>query len=316
MKISGYYTPAQQKNLLRDILYENRNTQCVKKFEINTSGEIDEFRSCVPLTSYVDYVDLADKVSQTGSEDVMFPGKADYIALTSGTVTEKSNRFPKKLEILKRRTGIWILLAQKHFLDIPRNNFLRKWLTVTVASKLQRSESGIRMGPISSIASNMSVNMCMYVTPQEELNHVTRESSAIYIYLVFGLMTEDIRNLFFPTASLALTFFKTLEREWKSICDDIEIGALCNKLEIEGDVRSRLNQLLQGGNADRAKVLKNELKKGMKGIAPRIWPTCSGLFCAATGSYEVQVCLNTWSFPNSYLLFKAYPILMQSDLEQ
>ena len=84
----------------------------------------------------------------------------------------------------------------------------------TVYPKFSYSKSGIKSGPVAGLAADFSMDF--YVTPKRG-GKTTAEQDMMYINLVFGLLEEKICNLFFPTASLALTFFRTLEKSWKSI---------------------------------------------------------------------------------------------------
>lgn len=286
LKSLGADVYKHQSQLLLHILKVNRETKVARHFSLQTVSSIEEFRTQVPLTSYKDYEDFSLDVRENGTEDVFFPGRADYVAMTSGTTTGTNKHFPKSLKVLKFTAGKWIVLSQKCFLDIKKNNYLRKWLVVKATPKPWLCPSGIRTGPISSLAGSYSFNP--FVAPAL-VNEITNEQDVIYLNLVFGLKSCDICNLFFSTAQTALLFFQALERRWAQICNDIETGRLSQELNISEEMRSLLSQFLYGKDPDRAAFLRLEFQRGFIDIVPRIWPDCPGLFCMATGAFQTQV---------------------------
>ena len=275
-----------QEILLKKIIRQNKNTKCGQKFQIDGVKTVKDFRVKVRLTTYSDYREFANEILNVGSENVFFPGKTDYLAFTSGTTCGKSKVFPKNGRLMMKKMGLLMVLQQKCLLQVPRNNLLRKWLTVRVYPSFFYSKSGIKCGPVSGIAADRSLNF--YVTPKKG-RKASKEVDAIYINLVFGLLEEKICNLFFPTATLALTFFRTLEKSWRAICDDIENGTISNCIDISSDLRTSFQELLNGGNPERAAALRNEFQKGFEAIVPRIWVWCPALFCISSGTYQTQV---------------------------
>ena len=276
----------QQEELLIRIIKQNRSTECAQKLGIDKTNSVSEFVTNLPLTSYADYKDLANEVETLGSENVFFPGKADYLAATSGTSSGKSKLFPKSWKSFRRRTGPWFLMQQKCLLQTPGNNLLRRTIAVRTYPKFFHSKSGIKSGPISGIAAGVS--LMFYVVPKQGANF-SNEEDAIYTNLVFGLLEEKIGNLFFPTSTLALTFFKTLEKKWKSICDDIQHGTISNLVQVPRESRDVFLQNLNGGNSERANQLRQEFQRGFGAVVPRIWTECPAIFCISTGTFETAV---------------------------
>ncbi|XP_052797875.1 uncharacterized protein LOC128229973 isoform X2 [Mya arenaria] len=283
-KLSNNVTK-HQAELLLEILKTNAQTNVGQHFDIGSVQSVDEYRSKVPLTRYADYERFASEVCDKASENVFFPGQADYIAKTSGTTSGRSKLFPKSVRLMRRTAGKWLLLSQKCFLEIHRNNFLRKWLAVRVNSKACFSDAGIRTGPISGLGSSYSLNP--YVVP-DIVQDVDNEEDVIYINLVFGLKTNDICNLFFSTSQMALLYFQVLERKWTTICSDVEKGEITGTSHVTDEMKQILGQCLNGPDLARAMFLRKEFNKGFTDIVTRIWPNCPGLFCLATGSFQTQ----------------------------
>lgn len=276
----------QQTTLLKVILRQNRDTVVAKGLGLDNVKNEEEYRRKVPLTTYADYEEYANKIEQSGSKNVFFPGVVDYIAYTSGTTSGKSKKFPKSLHIMRNTAARWLMLAQKKSFLVPKNNYLRHWLAVKFAPKTWKSASGITCGPISGLFSKYSLNS--YIVP-DVTDDVHDDDTVIYINLVFGLKYADICNLYFSTAQVALIFLQTLERKWNQLCDDIENGALNEKLILSPELRLFLNTALKGGNSKRANFLRHEFSRGFRNIVPRVWPDCPGIFCMATGAFQTPV---------------------------
>lgn len=257
-----------------------------RHFALHTISNIEEYKRKVPLTSFADYEEFSKDVYENGTEDVFFRGRADYIAVSSGTTSGVSKRFPKSLTIMRATSGRWVLASQKCLLDVKNNGYLRKWLCVRPASKTWLSAAGVRTGPISGISGSYSLNP--YSAPSW-INNLHSAEDVIYLNLVFGVKHPDICNLFFPTSHMAFRFFQVLERRWKEVCSDIERGTISKRLLISNEIKQRLIEALGGGDSSRANVLRHEFKQGFKDIVPRLWPECPGLFCLATGAFQTQV---------------------------
>lgn len=279
---------SQQNDLVLKILGRNSDTDVGRAIGIDKVKSAEDFRQMIPLTTYKLYEPFINEIEQTESKNVFFHGNVDYIAWTSGTTSGKSKRFPKSVSLLRKTSAIWLILAQRCLISVPGNQFIRKWLAVRYCPPLWRSKSGIKCGPISGLASNYSLNS--YVVP-DIANSFMDEEKIIYINLVFGLKYPDICNLFFSTTEMALQFFQTLERTWKEICDDIEKGTVSEIRigKLPTKVVDILRKSLGGGDPKRAYLLRKEFEMGFKGIVPRVWPECPGLFCLATGSFQIQV---------------------------
>lgn len=295
----------QQEDLLMRVIKQNRNTKCAQKLGIDKTKSVSQFLSKVPLTSYEDYKHLVNEVETLGVENVFFPGKVNYLAATSGTTSGKSKIFPKNWGLFRKHTGPWFLMQQKCLLQLPGNNLLRKTIAVRAYPKFYHSKSGIKSGPIYGIAADNS--LMFYVVPKR-CGKISNEEDVIYINLVFGLLEEKIGNLFFSTSTLALTFFKTLEKKWKCICEDIQHGTISNLVEVPCDLRDIFLQSLNGGNSERADLLRKEFQRGFEALVPRIWPECHAIFCISTGTFQTAAKILKDKYLGDVPIFSLYHV--------
>lgn len=271
-----------QEHILQSILKENKNTQVFNDFKINDVHNVSDLIKHVPLTRFDDYRKYSDCINQTGNADVMFPGKTNFFAMTSGTTSGKSKMYPKNLKIYKSKVLPWITLMFYKMLRIGNNGKLKKWFEVKIHPKIVTNTHGIRCGPISA---GFVQRMNFSLTPYNEIHS---EPEALYINLVFALAEEDFSYFGAIASPTVLSLFKVLETKWESLCEDIELGRISPALNIDEKERIMLNKRIHA-NTTRALFLRGEFKKGFKNIVTRLWPSCSCIFATKTGSFQTQV---------------------------
>ncbi|KAL4234068.1 hypothetical protein ACF0H5_005722 [Mactra antiquata] len=266
-----------QEDLLKDILKTNKDTLFFKDHSLSTDISVDEFRRCMPLTTYKDLAKYADMITENGNENVLFPGKASFVAYTSGTSSGKSKAFPKSAK-MKMRSMISMLILQtiSKWIGIIE---LKKMVFLRVCAKLFTCKSGIESGPISHLMTADMPFLTVY------MKDVYTEYEALYIQLVFALNEDDLVYFSATVSTVALATFRILEKKWASICDDIETGKLSESLNISDEERKRLNALLKP-RPERANFLRKEFSKGLSNIVKRCWPSCPLILSVKTGVFE------------------------------
>lgn len=91
-----------------------------------------------------------------------------------------------------------------------------------------------------------------------------------------------------PFPSGIVQLLGVLEKQWLEILKDIAKGTISPHLTLDLGVRDQLKERLKPDPL-RAKELEQELSKGMKGIAQRIWPKMSNVSCVIGGSFGIYL---------------------------
>ncbi|XP_060566808.1 uncharacterized protein LOC132725644 [Ruditapes philippinarum] len=268
-----------QEKVLKQILTQNKDTLFSKDHGLENVTSVESFREKMPLTTYDEYRKYAEMIREDGAEDVLFPGKAFFIALTSGTTSGKSKAFPKNPKA-KWKVAPWLLIMHYKMIFATGNNFLSKWLYVKVIPKVITTKSGLESGPISAVT--YKINFPFSVIPSA-LVHTEYES--LYIHLAFSLIEDNVLCFSTMVSSTALSMFSILERDWETLCNDVENGTLSEHLNIPISERTRLNSLMKA-RPKRAALLRKEFAKGFQDIVSRIWPACPCLLALKTGVFE------------------------------
>ncbi len=163
-----------QEEVLRNLLKRAKNTAFGKHYEfeeILKSGNIEKtFSEKVP---YFDYNKI-DKEwwhkYHEGEENVTWPGKPPYFALSSGTTGKSSKRIPVTDDMVEaiRKAGIKQVSALSNF-DLPPDFFEKEIMMLGSSTDLQR-EGDHEEGEISGIsASNIPFWFRGYYKPGEEI---------------------------------------------------------------------------------------------------------------------------------------------------
>ena len=272
----------EQQNLLREILKQNRTTCFAKDYGLENVDTIKMFKERMPLTTYENYRKYAEMVKDEGAENMMFPGKPIFIALTSGTTSGKCKVFPKSNQA-RSKGSLWILMMIYVMVYSTGSSFLKKWIYVKVLPKMTKTKSGTETGPISAMTYRL--NFPFSCIPS---NSIQKENEALYIHLAFSLAEDNISCFSTMVSTTALSLLTVMEKNWENLCNDIEKGQLKENLDIPEDERNRLSGLMKP-NPKRAAFLRKEFAKGFKDIVLRIWPECPCLVALNTGVFEAAV---------------------------
>lgn len=269
----------QQESILTEILTQNKDTIFTKDFDLENVDNVKMLKEIMPLTTYENYRKYAEMIKEEGTENVLFPGKAYFLALTSGTTSGKSKMFPKN-PAARTKGVLYILLMIYVMIYYTGKSFLSKWLYVKVLPKVVRTNSGIESGPVS--ATTYKLSFPFSAVPNTSIQ---TENEAMYVHLVFSLAEDNVSCLSTMVSTTALSLFSVMEKNWQTLCTDVEKGELSKSLNIPEDERTRLNGMMKP-NPKRAAFLRKEFGKGFENIVARIWPECPCLVALNTGVFE------------------------------
>ncbi|KAL3841594.1 hypothetical protein ACJMK2_019711 [Sinanodonta woodiana] len=274
-----------QASLLTNIIKQNKDTKMGKYLHLSEIKHVDEYLSKVILTDYSFYERFFEAIIDNGEPDVIFPGNTDYIAMTSGSTSGKSKMFPKKRRLFFK-FGLYLTLLQYFLQNTKGNKNLRRIQSVRVYPSFTYSKHNVVMGPISGLTANGSMRFLL--TPLRG-GKITTEPEAFYISLLFSLVEEELGNIIFSNSSMALRYFKLLEKKWEELLSDLENRNISQNIQIPEDERSTfIASLHRRVRLERIHQLRKEFRKGFHNIVPRIWPFCASISCISTGAYKVQ----------------------------
>ncbi len=166
-----------QKEVLTMLLEKAKDTAFGKHYNfteiLEDANPLQKFSSSIP---YFDYNKLNDEwwsKLHNGEENVTWPGKPDYYALSSGTTGKTSKRIPVTDDMIAaiKSTGIDQVAALSNF-DLPAEFFEKGILMLGSSTDLQEKNEHLE-GEISGIsASNIPFWFRDYYKPGEEIAQI------------------------------------------------------------------------------------------------------------------------------------------------
>ncbi|TBW28515.1 GH3 auxin-responsive promoter family protein [Gramella sp. KN1008] len=163
-----------QEEVLRSLLKKAKNTAFGKYYDFETILQADDIRqSFASKVPFFDYNKI-DKEwwhkYHQGENDVTWPGRPPYFALSSGTTGKSSKRIPVTDDMLEsiRKAGIKQISALSNF-ELPPDFFEKEIMMLGSSTDLQK-EGDHKEGEISGIsASNIPSWFRGYYKPGEEI---------------------------------------------------------------------------------------------------------------------------------------------------
>lgn len=167
----------EQEEVLRSLLKKAKDTDFGKYYDFEAILEADDIRKS--FASKVPYFDY-DKINREwwhkyheGEDDVTWPGRPPYFALSSGTTGKNSKRIPVTDDMLQsiRKAGIKQISALSNF-DLPPDFFEKEIMMLGSSTDLQK-QGDHEEGEISGIsASNIPFWFRGYYKPGEEISKI------------------------------------------------------------------------------------------------------------------------------------------------
>ncbi|MGI6712515.1 MAG: GH3 auxin-responsive promoter family protein [Bacillota bacterium] len=276
------------REVLKEILLKNAKTVYGHLYHFEGIKNTEDYKRTVPLTSYSDYECYIEEIA-AGQENVLTTDEVQYFGLSSGT-TGIQKRIPATAKARKIINMSMMFLQQgalSHALPAARNG--GKGLLLMNMLQSGNTPVGIPTGSGTSGGMQSMQKMLRYfwTSPQEVLA-IPDQQVANYLHLLFALKERNLAYLGSPFPSVIIQLFGTLEKQWPEIIQDLSSGRISAHLTLDSAQRARLEERLIADPL-RAEELKQELSKGMQGIAQRVWPKMTYVSCVVGGSFSIYL---------------------------
>ena len=259
------------EEVLFKILNKNSTSKYVEKYNFNSIKSVDEYKSNVPITDYLDY-ELYINEMLKGEKNILITDDVEFFGHTSGT-TGKQKLVPVTKKSREVGSKYMALLIER----FAYNNLKNKWnygrgLMLADTVMTTYSEGGV---PICSATSGgmdaIKVILPKIYTSPYEVMKIKDKNAALYLHLLFALEDKNLTYISGVFISNVLDALRTLEDNAELLVRDIRRGSINRNLNIDGETRKKLNKCLKP-NAGRADEIELEFSKGFEGICRRIWP--------------------------------------------
>jgi hypothetical protein len=162
---------ASQERCLRTLVRRARGTRFGRDHRFGTIGTVSEFQNAVPLRSYEDLWKLYLKGEYPIFDNLTWPGRIPYLALTSGTTQGATKYIPISPEMIRSNLKASRSMVAYHIAARPDSRlFHGKLFFLGGSTALEQPAPGVQQGDLSGIASKeISSWLRPYTFPPLEL---------------------------------------------------------------------------------------------------------------------------------------------------
>ena len=263
---------------LRDILTISKDTVYGKEHHFDrilsaTSAE-DLFRlyqQYVPVNDSFETLRPYVERHKNGEKDILFPGKPDMYATTSGTTSEPkwvpmTHKYLK--DVYGKMTHIWIWTFICH-----RSRIFGGHLFTTVGKELEGyAPDGTIFGSVSGVLVRdvPSIIKKHYTAPACVMS-IDDYAARNYTLMRLAIQYRDVTLWATANPSTILELLRTLNENTLEMIDDIEHGTLSWNFDISDYIREELADYMKP-EPERAQELRDLLEKHGKLEPKHFWP--------------------------------------------
>lgn len=263
---------------LRDILTISRNTVYGKEhnFDVILSATNAEdlfrlYRLYVPVNDSFETLRPYVERHKNGEENVLFPGKPDMYATTSGTTSEPkwipmTHKYLK--DVYGKMSHIWTWNFIHH-----RNRIFAGHLFTTVGKELEGyAPDGTIFGSVSGVlVRDIPKIIKKHYTAPASVMSIDDYSARNYTLMRLALQHRDVTLWATANPSTILELLRTLDENAEEMIDDIKNGTLSWNFDISEYIREELHAYIEP-KPERAEELRQILQKYGKLEPKHFWP--------------------------------------------
>lgn len=274
--------------LLMKIVRDNQDTEYGKKYGFSEINSVEEFRKKVPVSRYDDYAEYILRETEQGEKNLLCAYDIVHYNKSSGTMGNPK-RIPMSVEavnIFQRYNKDYMsaLLADKLGLDWLDG----KQMSLTEsAAHIDTLKNGVSYGALSvKMVLNFRQYLSLLYTSPDEATFPDPSTNTRYLHARFGLMDKNITNVGVSFMSYYLELLRYIQREWKMLVRDIELGTIDESIKLRDDIRQSLLSKIKP-MPERAQELRAIFEQGFdEPFVPKVWPRVSYIIGVGTGSFK------------------------------
>lgn len=280
---------------LRDILTISKDTVYGREhhFDRILSATTTEdffrlYRFYVPVNDSFETLRPYVERHKNGEKNILFPGKPDMYATTSGTTSEPkwipmTHKYLK--DVYGKMSHIWTWNFVKH-----RNRVFGGHLFTTVGKECEGyAPDGTLFGAVSGVlVRDIPAVIKKHYTAPACVMSIPDYTARNYTLMRLALQHRDVTLWATANPSTILELMRALHENTERMIRDIELGTLCDELEIPYDIREELDAYVSP-KPERAAELRQILAEKGK-LEPRdYWPWLQYLSTWKCGNTKIYM---------------------------
>ncbi|XP_033624239.1 GH3 domain-containing protein-like isoform X1 [Asterias rubens] len=258
----------EQEKFLMKLLARDAKTEYGMTHGFSDIKSLQEFREKHPLTKYEHYRDYFTRLAD-GEKNVCVAATLERFGTSSGT-TGKGKLIPmvRPTEFTKVSMAITSKLSSV--------SPVQKMYSLYCKPVVKMTKSGVRIAPVMFVPEGKIMSLLVSATQNTPPSgfQISTDFEATYVQTLFALTDKNIGQINAPFASQVYRGLKMLEDEQEMFLEDLTLGRVNPKIQLDEGIRRSLDAALTADPA-RADELRREFSKGFVGIVGRIWPHLS-----------------------------------------
>ena len=211
-----------QRRTLLGLLHKARDTRFGRDHGFGSIRSVEEFQARVPLRTYEDLWDAYLKGAYPVLDDLTWPGRIPFFALTSGTTQGATKYIPVSTDMVasNKKAG-FTMLAHQMAAHPGSKLFFGRHFFLGGSSDLERPAPGVRQGDLSGIAAEQIVEVLRpYTFPPLALALEPNWDRKL-AGLAEGSLRERITSIAGVPSWLLMLFGKLLDLSGKSTIAEV-----------------------------------------------------------------------------------------------
>ncbi len=279
--------------LLMELLQDNKDTEYGKKYDFANIHTIEEYQRKVPVIVYDDIAEYLERM-MAGEPNILTAYDYNHFNETSGTIG-----VPKVVPMTDKQSNVFAKYNNLHIYGIlggiPDDNWMYGRGFCTSSGNCRTLSSGLTIGEASAKMADYikggkdaldSMIRTVYTSPLEGLNPAPGVDTK-YVHTRFALMDREVRGMVTGFYSVIVLFLRYIEDNIDLLIDDIDKGAISDKIDMPDEVRESLLKKIEP-MPKRAAELREIFKNGADlPWVKKVWPNFSYITGAGGDGFEV-----------------------------
>ena len=280
---------------LRDILTISRDTVYGKEHHFDrilsatTSEDLFRlYRLYVPVNNSFETLRPYVERHKQGEEDILFPGKPDMYATTSGTTSEPkwipmTHKYLK--DVYGRMSHIWTWNFVKH-----RNRIFGGHIFTTVGKECEGyAPDGTLFGAVSGVlVRDIPPIIKKHYTGPAAVMSIPDYGARNYTLMRLALQHRDVTLWATANPSTILELLRALNENTEEMINDIEKGTICEDFDIPFEIRAELDAYMSP-KPERAAELRKILAETGHLYPKDFWPWLQYLSTWKCGNTKIYM---------------------------
>ena len=280
---------------LRDILTISKDTIYGKEHHFDrilSATKTEDFfrlyRLYVPVNDSFETLRPYVERHKNGEEDILFPGKPDMYATTSGTTSEPkwipmTHKYLK--DVYGKMSHVWTWNFVKH-----RNRVFGGHMFTTVGKECEGyAPDGTVFGSVSGVlVRDIPTIIKKHYTAPASVMSIPDYAARNYTLMRLALQHRDITLWATANPSTILELLRTLEEYKEEMIKDIELGTICDDFDIPFEIRDELDAYICP-RPERANELRRILEEKGKLEPKDFWPWLQYLSTWKCGNTKIYM---------------------------